>query len=234
VRRIPLLLTLGVLAVGLGVGCGGGDAGEGRPSPEDIVAESAEATEAVSSFHVAFDSEGVPRSTSGLQLLGAEGDVIVPDRVRADVSGTFAGVPITTQLVAIGDDVWIKDPLAGGWRRVDVGTTPSFLLDPVAGVLGVMRRVTELSDEGTEEIGGATARMLHGTVDAADVAPLFAVAPTEARVEATLWIGEEDRILRRVEVSGAVAANEPDDALRVVEISRIDEPVTVEPPEGAA
>jgi hypothetical protein len=101
-------------------------------------------------------------------------------------------------------------------------------------VLGVMRRVEELGDEGTEEVGGVTAVKLSGTVDAADVAPLFAVSPREGTVEATLWIGEEDRLLRRVQVMGAVAAKEPEDALRVVEISRFDEPVTIEPPEGAA
>src|SRR3990170_1468112 len=231
-RRLPVLLAVAVLVGALSTGCGGED--EGGPSPEDVVRESVEATGAVGSFHLTFDSQGVPSSKNGLQLLGAEGDVAVPDRVRADVSGTFAGVPLTTQLVAIGNDVWIKDPLAGVWRSVDVGTTPAFLLDPAGGVLGVMRRVQELNDEGTEELGGVETRRLRGTVDAADVAPLVAVSPGGGTVEATLWIGEEDRILRRVEVKGPVAENEPDDALRVIEISRLDEPVTVEPPEGAA
>ena len=41
-------------------------------------------------------------------------------------------------------------------------------------------------------------------------------------------------MLRRVEVTGAVADDEPAEALRVVEISRIDEPLTIERPEGAA
>ena len=231
-RRLPALLAVAVLVGALSTGCGGGD--EGGPSPEDVVRESIEATGAVGSFHLTFDSQGVPSSKNGLQLLGAEGDVAVPDRVRADVSGTFAGVPLTTQLVAIGNDVWIKDPLEGRWRSVDVGTTPAFLLDPAQGVLGVMRRVEGLEDVGTEEVAGVTTRMIRGTVDAAHVAPLVAVSPGGGQVEATLWIGEEDGILRRVEVKGAIAENEPEDALRVIEISRIDEPVTIEPPEGAA
>jgi hypothetical protein len=227
-----VLLASGVLVAVLAAGCGGGG-GEGGPSPEEIMQESIDATGAVESFHLTFDSKGVPASTSGLQLLGAEGDVAVPDRVRADVSGTFAGAPITTQLVAIGEDVWIKNPLTGAWQRVDVGTTPAFLLDPAEGVLGVMRRVEELSDEGLEEVGGVEMRRLHGKVAAADVAPLVAVSPGEGTVEAALWVGEEDRILRRVEVAGAVGADEPDTALRIIEISRLDEPVEVEPPEGA-
>jgi hypothetical protein len=229
-RLLGSVLALAALA-SLAGACGGGDGG---PSPEDVVRESVEATQAVDSFHFAFDSEGVPASTTGLQLLGAEGDAALPDRVRADVSGTFAGVALTTQLVAVGEDVWIKDPFSGSWRSVDVGTTPSFLLDPAEGVLGVMRRVEDLRDEGSEEMDRVKVRRIQGTVDVADVAPLFAVSPGEGTVEVTLLIGEEDRVLRRVEVSGAVAANEPEDARRVVEISRVNEPVTIEPPKGAA
>jgi lipoprotein LprG len=230
-RRLPALLAVAVLVGAPVTGCGGDD--DGDASAEQVVQESAEATGAVESFHLTFDSRDVPRSGSGLQLLGAEGDVSVPDRIKADVSGTFAGVPLTTQLVAIGDDVWIENPLGEGWQSIDVDTTPAFLLDPVEGVTGVMGRVEDLSDEGTEEVGGVETRKLSGTVASADVAPLLAVSPGGESVDATLWVGEEDRILRRIEVKGAVAENEPDDALRVIEISRIDEPVTVERPAGA-
>lgn len=230
IRRLPALLAVAVLVGAPAAGCGGGD-DEGA-SPEELVQESAEATEAVESFHLTFDSREIPRSTSGLQLLGAEGDVAVPDRMRADVSGTFAGVPLTTELVAIGEEIWIKNPLGEGWQSVDAGTTASFLLDPAEGVLGVLRRVEELSDEGSEELDGVETRKLRGTVAAADVAPLVAVSPGEGSVEATLWIAEEDRVLRRIEVRGAVAADETEDALRVIEISRIDEPVTIERPEA--
>jgi hypothetical protein len=226
-RFLALVLAAGALA-SLAGACGDGDGGV---SPDDLVRESVEATGAVGSFHFAFDSEGVPPAATGLQLLAAEGDAKVPDRVRADVSGTFAGISLTTQLVAIGEKVWIKDPLQGRWRTVDVGTTPSFLLDPSKGVLGVVRGVEELSDEGSEDIAGVKALKIQGTVDVADVAPLFAVSPGEGTAEATLWIGEEDRVLRRIEVVGRVASNEPEDSRRTVALSRLDEPVTIEAPE---
>lgn len=228
-RVLVALLAAGTTTVA--AGCGGGASG---PSPEDLVGQSVEATQALETFHFAFASTGLPPSTSGLKLLGAEGDAVVPDRVRADVSGTFAGIALSTELVAIGEKVWFRDPLAGGWRGLDVGTTPAFLLDPAEGVLGVMRRVEDLENDGTERIGGVETTRLRGTVDVADVAPLFAVTPGEGRVEATLWIGEDDTILRRVEVRGPVSSGESEDATRVVEVSRPNEPVTVKPPAGAS
>jgi lipoprotein LprG len=210
-------------------GCGG--SGE-TTSAETLVQESADATGALKSFHFTLDVQNVPRSSTGLQLTSAEGDVALPDRARADVGGTFSGVPITTQIVAIGENVWLKNPISGDWQTVDVDTTPVALLDPSKGVLAVMEGISDPTDEGTEEVDGVTLVKVSGTASAADVAPLVAVTPSELEVPVTLWIGEDDHLLHKIEASGPVAAGEPDDVARVVELSRFDEPVTIAPPKG--
>ncbi len=226
------LVPAAVVAVALlaATGCGGGGEGE---SAAQLVSESASATKAVQRFHFTLDVRNVPRSRAGLQLTSAEGDVVVPDRARADIAGNFAGVPITTRIVAIGEDVWLKNPLSGTWESIDVSTTPVALLDPSRGVLGVMRGITDPKAEGTEVVDAVTLRKVSGTAPAANVAPLVAVRPSGGEVPVTLWIGEDDHLLRRIEVSGRVADGEPGEALRVVEISRFDEPVTIAPPDGA-
>lgn len=229
-----LRALIGVLAVALllaaSSGCGGSEA---EPeSAEDLLQTSVEQTGALESFHFTLDQQNIPKSTVGLQLTGAEGDAVLPDRARADVTGYFAGTAIATKIVAIGDDVWLENLLSGTWQTVDVSTTPVALLDPAGGVLGVMSEVADPTDEGTEDVDGVTLRRISGTVPAADVAPLFAVTASDRDVPVTLWIGDDDHLARRIEVKGPIADGEPDDALRVVEISRFDEPVTIEQPEG--
>jgi hypothetical protein len=226
-----LLLALGVAAAALSVAaCGGGS----TVSPAMLVAESASATGKVERFHFTLDIEGVPRSASGLQLEAAEGDAVVPDRLRAEVSGNFAGIPLTTELVSVGGKLWIKNPLSGAWTPVDVGTTPVFLLDPKKGVLGVMQAVRGLRKDGSEDVGGVATQRVRGRATAKEVAPLVAVTPGPGSVEVTLWIGKDDKILRRIRVSGPVAAGEPAAASRVVEVSRFDERVRIDAPKGAA
>lgn len=225
--RLGALTVASAVALAL-AGCGGG----GGDSPEDVVAASVTATGEVGTFHFTFDSENVPVG-GGLQLTGAEGDAVVPDRVAADVTGSFGGVPLQSKVVAIGEDVWLLNPLTGSWQSVDVGTTPRALLDPAGGVLGVLEQVEELADDGTESLDGVETRRLVGTATAEAVAPLVAVTPGDGITDVTLWIGSEDSILRRIRVEGAVAEGEPEDAVRVVEVSRFDESVTIEPPEGA-
>jgi len=228
-----LLAGLGVVLAALAVaGCGrGGGSGE---DPATVVRDSAAATEKVKSFHFALDISKVPKTAKGLRLTGAEGDAKVPDRLRAQVSGTFAGFPLSTKLVAVGGRVWIENPLSGSWQAVDVDTTPGFLLDPQKGVLGVMRGMTHVENDGSEEVDGDSTTRIKGTIDAAVVGPLVAASGASGSVAVTLWIGKDDRILRRIEVRGPVGVGEPADAVRAVELSRFGEPVAVEAPEGAS
>lgn len=209
-------------------GCGGG--GQSSPSAESLVGEAARATGDVRSFHFTLDVQGVPRTSAGLQLTSAEGDVATPDRVTADVGGNFAGVPITAQVVAIGDAVWLENPLSGRWEQIDVGTGPVALLDPAKGVLSVMEGISRPIVKATEEVDGVTLQQVSGTAPAADVAPLVAVSPSQRDVSVVLWIGEDDHLVRRIELSGPVARGESSKAKRVIELSRFDEPVTVEAP----
>jgi hypothetical protein len=222
-RAAAALLLLFLLA-----GCGGGDGGGEDASA--LVAESAELTGKVKTFHFVLDVQNVPITATGLQISGAEGDVAVPDRASADVSGNFAGVSLTTQVVAIGDEVWLLDPVTRKWATLDVNTTPDFLLDPTQGILGVMAGIENPTDAGTDELSGIAVRKVSGTAAAADVAPLVATSASEGEVPVTIWIGEDDKLLRRIDVNGPIAEDEPDDALRTFEISRFDEPVEIEPP----
>jgi hypothetical protein len=223
-------VLLVMVALVAGAGCGGDDGGA---SAAELVRQSADSTGKVQSFRFALDVANVPTGGAGLQLTGAEGDVAVPDRASADVTGTFSGVPISTQVIAVGDDVWLK--LFGKWQKVDVSTTPAVLLSPSQGVLAAMSAVTEAVDEGTEDLDGTTVVRVSGTAPAGDVAPLVAVSPSDPgrQVPVTLWIGEDDTILRRIEVRGPIAEGETDDAVRTVDLSRFGEPVTVEPPEDS-
>jgi hypothetical protein len=224
-----VLACLGLALSLVAAGCGGG----GSPAPAKLVDVSAARTEQVKSFHFTLDIEKVPHTTTGLQLTAAEGDVLVPDRLSAQVTGNFAGIPLTTRLVSVGGKLWIKNPLTGSWQKVDIGTTPAFLLNPQKGVLGVMRGITELRADGSEDVAGVATTRVRGKADVAKVAPLVAVSAGTGTVEVTLWIGKHDEVLRRIQVVGAIARGEPADATRVVEISRLREPVTIKAPEGA-
>ncbi|HXF97276.1 MAG TPA: LppX_LprAFG lipoprotein [Gaiellaceae bacterium] len=226
------LLALGGILALLLAGCGGGG-GEAELSAAEIVARAVERTGEVKSFHFALDLGQAPLQGAGLRIEKAEGDVVVPDRVRASFSGTFGGIALESELVIVGEDDFLKDPLTGRWRRLEIATSPLDYFDPARGVLAVMRALEDLELAGTEQVGGVDAYRLTATASARDVSPLLAVEPSGRRVPVELWVGSEDFLLRRLRVEGPVAEGEPEDVVRTVDVSRFDEPVRIEKPEVA-
>jgi len=219
------------LCLGLLAGCGGGGEKEQELSVEEIVPKTRETTSALRSFHFVFNAENAPAAAAGLSLTFAEGDLVVPDRLRADIAGGLSGVQLTSELVIVGEEDFLKDPFRGDWRSFEVGTSPVDFFDPAQGVLAIIEEAQELEQVGFEEVAGADSFHLRGKVTASAITPILGNPPSEKLVAVDLWIGREDFLLRRIRLEGSVYEEDPDDVVRTVELSAFDEPVTIERPE---
>jgi hypothetical protein len=220
--RGGLLLAVVLLAAGCG--------GSSGPPPEELVAASIEKTAAVESFHVVVDIQNVSAGESGLALSFLDGDVVVPDRVQARVSGSFLGVPLSTELIVVGEEYYLKIPFTGRWRTIDVGTVPVAFFDPATGVLAVIEDVDDLAHDGSEEVADVDCYRLTGTLSSSSLEPLLPEAEGDEVVPLTIWIGKDDELLRRLQLDGPISPTEPDDAVRTIELSAFDEPVTITAP----
>jgi lipoprotein LprG len=223
---LPLCVALLVL---LGAGCGGG--GEPEPSAAEIVTRAASATGAEKRFHFVFDEENGPTSTTGVHLVFAEGDLVVPGEVKADVSGTFQGLPLRSQLVIAGGKTYLKNPLTGKWQEISVGTNPVSFFDPARGVLAVIKEATQLELDGSEKVGGADAYRLRGKTTVGSITPLLGNPPGDRLVDVELWVDKETDRLVRLRLSGKVHEDDPAEAVRTVELSRYGVVVPITPPE---
>jgi lipoprotein LprG len=221
----PARILAAVVLVALAAGCGGSG-----QSAEDLVAETVEATGAVESFHLVIDVENVETSDSGLSLTFVDGDVVVPDRLKGRVGGTFLGLSISTDLIVIGDDYYLKMPF-GGWREIDVDTLPATFFDPEQGILAVIQGASDLLLAGREEVGGVECELVTGKVLTDVVKTLLNTAYGTRTLELELAIGKDDKLLRRVRLIGPISPSEDGDAVRTVDLSQFDEPVQIEAPE---
>lgn len=225
-----VLVPLGaLLLVVLGTACSGGtDAPE--QSASEIVARAADATAAEKHFHFVFDEENGPKSTSGVHLVFAEGDVVVPDRVKADVSGTFLGFPLRSELVVAGGKTFIKDPLSGKWREVTINTNPIAFFDPAQGVVAVIKGATQLELAGSEKVDDANAYHVKGKTTVGSISPLLGNPPGTRPVDIDLWIDKETDRLVRLRLSGQVEAGDRDGAVRTIELSHFGTAVSIVAP----
>lgn len=223
-----LFFLLIVAALG---GCGGSGSGTpSDPSPESIVARTTTETGAQKSFHFKLEVRNPAPSNSGLSLTFADGDVIVPDRLKAKIAGTFNGIPITTQIVFAGPKQYLLNPLSKSWQSFNTSTSPIAFFSPAKGVLAAVKAATDLELDGTRTVGGVESYHLVGKIKARDVAGFLGNAPSDLEADAEIDVGKDDGLLRKLTLSGPIAADEPDDAERTVTLSRFGEQVTIEAP----
>jgi lipoprotein LprG len=221
----PLAATLLVLVVLL-AGCGGSSG----PTAQELVTESVTKTSAVKTFHLVIDVANVPTPKTGLGISFVDGDVIVPDKLSGKVGGTFLGLSLSSDLIVVDDTYYLKIPFVGKWRTIDVDTLPSAFFDPAKGLLALISNATDLSRDGSEDVGGVPCYRLKGKVEVEALKPLLNTAEGTGLVPVELWIGKDDKLLRKLALNGPISPEEDADAVRTVELSAFDEPVTIVPP----
>jgi hypothetical protein len=219
-----------ILLVGLASSCGGGTK---APSAADVVARAAAATRAQKHFHFVFDEQSGPKSTSGVHLVFAEGDIAVPARLKADVSGTFQGLPLHSQLVVAGGKTYLRDPFTRKWREVSVKTNPIAFFDPAKGVLTVITHATQLELAGSTKVGGADTHHLTGKTTVGSITPLLGNPPGKRLVDVELWVDKKTSRLARLRLAGEVEKGDSAATVRTIELSRYGVVVPIEPPVGS-
>jgi lipoprotein LprG len=224
-RKSGPVICATVLAALAATGCGGGSKEESNaPPPRTIASRSVERTSALRSFHFMLKVDNAPSGVPGLTITFAEGDLLMPDSLKAKVNGTFARAPVQTQIVAVGDKTVLQDPLSKQWRPFATGANPAVLVKDVP---NVVKQATDLQNAGSEKVGGDDTYKVTGKVKASVVAPILAVKPSGKLVPFTMWVGKKDYYLRRARLEGPVAQNEPDKITRTIELSKFNERITI-------
>jgi hypothetical protein len=224
-HSFALVVAASLLLVPLAAGCG-----SSGPSAQQIVADSVTKTAEVKTFHLVIDVENVPAPSTGLGLTFVDGDVIVPDRLQGRVGGTFLGVSLSSELIVVGDTYYLKIPFTNRWRTIDVATLPSAFFDPAKGLLALIAHASDVTRDGSEDVGGVPCYRLKGKVSAEALKPLLNTAEGTQLVPIELWIGKDDKLLRRLSLNGPISPDEGEDAVRTVELSAFDEPVQISAP----
>jgi hypothetical protein len=202
------------------------------PGPQQIAQQAAAAMAEVRTAHFKLDFEGQPPPTAlGFQLTSAEGDTAAPDKLKAKLKARFGPNPIESELVVLGSDKLLKNPLSGRFEALTLPLGSLALLDKDRGVPLLLRNAKDPALAGRENVDGAEADVLTGTLAAADLAPLVTGLPPVAQpVKAKAWIGSSDRLVRRVRLEGPISAGEPAAIVRILTLSAFNQDVTIQRP----
>lgn len=238
-RHVPLVLGIAlawcVALVGL-AGCGGKkEAAQAtpvpRPDPRTLVNEAADRVEQARSFHFLLEHErGSTPIVLQLQMTRAEGDVVKPDRLRADIEALYGGARLRLKLVSIGQQAKLSNPFnPAQFVDLPTGTRLSDVFDPAAGTTAALRAVQDPQITGAETLEGRKVWRVEGTVDAVSLAALVTLAERGYTARGTVWIGQETKEVYRVRLEGPLGSQDTQDVVRVLTLSRYNENIAITP-----
>jgi len=244
-RRTALALGASVLA--LRITPTGARAQDTSQDAASLLQRAATAMEAVQSFHFKMSTpEGRSLIVDEIELEGFEGDVQRPDRFRVEFAAKAAFISLTVKVIGIATQLWVTDPMAREETWIQVGTGDAGdiplpdILNPDRLLQAAVSVIQEPKIAGEEEIDGVKTTRINGIFDPRQVnqqvsdlagTPVSELSSItgDQPIPVSIWLDESAR-LRRVEFDGPLTAADEGDVLRRFDITKIDEPVDVQPP----
>jgi hypothetical protein len=228
------LVLLAILPALL-LGCGGDDGPSDTatlPSPQELISSSTAAMQDVKSFHFRLGHEnGATPMPLNLQLVSAEGDVTVPDKLKASVKARAAlSVSVSVDVIGIGDQTWITNPFTRRWETLP-GAQVSDIADPTRLLLDVLGAMTGAEVAAAGGVDDTQTLKLTGSIDSGLLRPALDVARPGRQVRIEIWLGREDKLPRRLKLIGPIAASEEADIVRQLDLSRYNASVDIRPPQ---
>ncbi|HSR15243.1 MAG TPA: LppX_LprAFG lipoprotein [Gemmatimonadales bacterium] len=181
---------------------------------------------------VAFSMErsGAPVEIEDLEFASAEGRYAAPDSADALLSMRAGDLTVRLGTIAVGERVWLTNPLTGAWEQLDPGTgfNPAIVFDPRLGWVPLLGE--DLSDPvyvGTEEVGGVEAHHLSGRIAARRIEALTGGLVEPQDVAADLWF---DAVSGRIAAMSFTTRGPGGDTHWRIDLSEYGAPVDIRPP----
>ena len=193
----------------------------------EVLSRSANLMAGLATFRFEMTHEvGTTEFLPGVEVEEVFGDVQPPDRLYCEFSGLFGNIPINAKLIAIGDANYMTNPLTGEWQEIDATVSPIQFFNPKEGVSSVLDEVTGAAFVASEpDLYKLTGKVPVGSLEA-----LMGATVEGGIVDIEVEIDAGSLHLKLVRFIGQVTLSDTPDTVRVVTLSRFDEPVTIEAP----
>jgi hypothetical protein len=172
-----------------------------------------------------------PASASEVQIRAANGDVVMPDKIKVQATIILSGESVTVNLISIGSSQFITDPITGQWRVVKGVLDPSVLTDPNTGLISLASKVQHPTAPSSDTVNGVPCWLVSGQLDAKYIAFLTGGGvPAGTMLTTTICAGKSDSLPYEIKVTGIAAVGDSADTARIFLISNYNQPVSITAP----
>lgn len=199
-------------------------------SAREIVDRAGERMAAVSGLHFKLDVMNGPMSLGQVGVTGAEGDLVKPDRMQLTTQAVLPGARLDLGVLSIGGKQYMTNPFTRAWMEVPGGLTAVALFDPASGVPSLIRGARDLKKLDVETVEGVRCYVVDGVLDSNEMVAMLGPGVADRTLQARAWFGVDDFLMRRLRLAGPLQAGESPEIVRVLELSRFNQPATINPP----
>lgn len=184
-------------------------------------------------FDLDIDGRTFIDDDNTIQILSAEGNLKRPDRVQASFAANLLGrANVTIRIITVGTVTWWTDLVSGEWTLAppEIGYDAGILFDHEIGLAPVLRTFSDALRVPDEEFDGVPAFSVAGSMPRERIDAITAGTLSGDQVDVQVWIERATGNILRVVVRESENVPEAERATWTLNISRHDEPVTIEPP----
>lgn len=213
-------------------GCSGTNSSSTTLSPAAILSKSYNSMQSVNSFHFVLKQVGGGTPiTSGIEMTGAEGDIVRPDKMQTTIDGTAMGTSIEVKMVTTGGKTVMTNPLSGAWETPPAQFAVLSVFDPGTGIAAIIKGMTDPASLTNEQVGDTLCYHLKGGIASEALKPITGSAVTGTTISAEVWIGTQDFLVRQVKLTGKITDGENDGIVRTLTLSNFNQNVNITLPQ---
>lgn len=224
-HMLPMLLFIACLFVA----CGGSNQSN-APDAHQLILKAQTAIQQVTSYHfnLAVDNPG---SGSALTVTSADGDILVPDKLKAKATVLASGASIQVNMIAIGAKQYVTNPFTGAWQPTTGLLDPRSLSDPQTGVAAILGHLQNPSTPTDSSVDGVSCWSIDGQLDPKYLAGITGGGvPTGNLVNTTICIGKSDNLPYLIRISGIAAQGDTSKTVRTFKLSKFGETLNITAP----
>jgi lipoprotein LprA len=206
----------------------GGSSSSPAPDANQLIKDAQAAIQHVTSYHFKLVTDN-PGTGVKLPILNAEGDILVPDKLKANANVIFVGNTVQVQIIAIGSKQYIL--LFGAWQATTGLLDPRTLSDPQKGVATILGHIQNPSTPSDSTIGGRPCWQINGKLDPVYLAGITGGgAPAGSTDDISSCIGKTDKLPYQIIIKGPAATGDTDKTVRTFTLSKFGEQITIVAP----
>lgn len=203
------------------------------PSAQQLISALQQHFRTATSFHVSMQVQNAgPADPNQIQILTANGDVVMPDKVKAEATVILSGQNVQLSLIGIGGNQFVTDPITGQWRVMNGILDPRTLTNPDTGIISLIGKVKNLSQPTASNASGTPCWSVNGRLDAQDLTFLTGGgAPAGSQLQVNACIGQYDSLPYHISMVGQAGPGDTPQTSRTFDLSGYNEQITISAPQ---